>query len=280
MKRIVQWSIDHHWIVIGLSVLLFVAGAWTARQMPIDVFPDLTAPTDTIQSRIDEFERVCRTVPFKAPTVRLLSNVTSGWITGAEATDPVYWARRLQRTGSLGDCLATLLDLANGIFIEIGPGRTLTHLLAERPNAPKVVTPTLRRPDEAGSDVALILTAVGRLWAAGAPIDAYGNGGFRFAGMSHRGSLLCLPSGIHGWEPADPAALTLRDFDRVLAEAGGVDILLVGTGPELKPLPRDLRQALRDARISADPMSTGSAVRTFNVLLGEQRRVVAALFNR
>src|SRR3954467_6879817 len=48
MKRIIQWSIDHHWIVIGLSVLLFVAGAWTARQMPIDVFPDLTAPTVTI----------------------------------------------------------------------------------------------------------------------------------------------------------------------------------------------------------------------------------------
>jgi CzcA family heavy metal efflux pump len=48
MKRIIQWSIDHHWIVIGLSLLLFVAGAWTARQMPIDVFPDLTAPTVTI----------------------------------------------------------------------------------------------------------------------------------------------------------------------------------------------------------------------------------------
>ncbi len=40
-----------------------------------------------------------------------------------------------------------------------------------------------------------------------APIDAYGNGGFRFADMSHRGSILCLPSGIYGWEPADPAML-------------------------------------------------------------------------
>ena len=48
MKRTVQWSIDHRWIVIGLSVLLLGAGAWTARQMPIDVFPDLTAPTVTI----------------------------------------------------------------------------------------------------------------------------------------------------------------------------------------------------------------------------------------
>jgi CzcA family heavy metal efflux pump len=48
MKRLIQWSIDHHWIVIALSVLLLAAGVWTARAMPVDVFPDLTAPTVTI----------------------------------------------------------------------------------------------------------------------------------------------------------------------------------------------------------------------------------------
>ena len=48
MKRLIQWSIDHHWIVIALSALLLAAGVWTARAMPIDVFPDLTAPTVTI----------------------------------------------------------------------------------------------------------------------------------------------------------------------------------------------------------------------------------------
>ena len=48
MKRLIQWSIDHHWIVVALSVLLLAAGAWTARSMPVDVFPDLTAPTVTI----------------------------------------------------------------------------------------------------------------------------------------------------------------------------------------------------------------------------------------
>ena len=53
-----------------------------------------------------------------------------------------------------------------------------------------------------------------------AAIEAYGNGGFRFADMSHRGSLLCLPSGIHGWQPADATALSVADFDKVLAEAG------------------------------------------------------------
>ena len=110
-----------------------------------------------------------------------------------------------------------------------------------------------------------------------APLDAYGNGGFRFADMSHRGSILCLPSGIHGWEPEDPAKLRLEDFERVLQQADSIEILLVGTGKELKPLPPALRQAFREAGISADPMSTGAAVRTYNVLLAEDRAVAAAL---
>jgi len=110
-----------------------------------------------------------------------------------------------------------------------------------------------------------------------APIEAYGNGGFRFADMSHRGSLLCLPSGVYGWEPADRNALTTADFERVLAEAADIQILLVGTGPDLRPLPQALRAALRSVQISSDPMSTGAAVRTYNVLLAEDRAVAAAL---
>ncbi|THF58233.1 Mth938-like domain-containing protein [Ollibium composti] len=109
-----------------------------------------------------------------------------------------------------------------------------------------------------------------------APIEAYGNGGFRFADMSHRGSLLCLPSGIHGWQPADPIALTAADFDKVVAEAEGIEILLVGTGEEIRPLSKELRAALKEAGIAADPMSTGAAVRTYNVLLAEDRAVAAA----
>jgi CzcA family heavy metal efflux pump len=48
MKRLIQWSIEHHWMVIAFSVLLLAAGLWIARDMPVDVFPDLTAPTVTI----------------------------------------------------------------------------------------------------------------------------------------------------------------------------------------------------------------------------------------
>lgn len=110
-----------------------------------------------------------------------------------------------------------------------------------------------------------------------APIDAYGNGGFRFADMSHRGSILCLPSGIHGWEPADPSALSVDDFARIVEEAASISILLVGTGADLRPLPKPVREALKAAGVSADPMSTGAALRTFNVLLAEDRPVAAAL---
>lgn len=110
-----------------------------------------------------------------------------------------------------------------------------------------------------------------------APVDAYGNGGFRFADMSHRGSILCLPSGIHGWTLEEGEALSPEAFERVIADASDIEVLLVGTGNTLRPLPRATREALKAAGISADPMSTGAAVRTYNILLAEERAVAAAL---
>ncbi|UUP19329.1 hypothetical protein NTH_03827 [Nitratireductor thuwali] len=110
-----------------------------------------------------------------------------------------------------------------------------------------------------------------------APIDAYGNGGFRFAEMSHRGSIQCLPSGIHAWEPADTEALSLEDFAAALAEAGDIEILLIGTGRSLRPVPAALRARLREAGMAIETMATGAAVRTFNVLLAEDRAVAAVL---
>lgn len=109
-----------------------------------------------------------------------------------------------------------------------------------------------------------------------APIDSYGNGGFRFAGMSHRGSILCLPSGIYGWQPP-VGGVDLASLARVLEEAAEIEVLLVGTGREMGLLPPDVASALSAARIVADAMSTGAAVRTFNVLLAEDRAVAAAL---
>ena len=110
-----------------------------------------------------------------------------------------------------------------------------------------------------------------------APIDAYGDGGFRFADMSHRGSLLLLPSGIYGWEPVDAKELSVGHFEKVLAEAQDIEVLLIGTGDGMRVLPKELRAAFKEAGISIDPMSTGAAVRTYNIMLSESRAVAAAL---
>ena len=109
-----------------------------------------------------------------------------------------------------------------------------------------------------------------------APVDAYGNGGFRFADMSHRGAILCLPSGIYGWRPETFDAVRADDFERVASEEG-LDFLLFGTGTELQPVPRTVRERLAASGIRVEPMSTGAAVRTLNVLLAENRPVGAGL---
>ena len=110
-----------------------------------------------------------------------------------------------------------------------------------------------------------------------APIDAYGNGGFVFAGMSHRGSLLCLPEAIWAWDVVRANQIDRYSLERVFAAANGIDTLIVGTGAEVWLPPPDLRAALRSAHVVLDAMQTGPAIRTYNVMIGERRRVAAAL---
>lgn len=110
-----------------------------------------------------------------------------------------------------------------------------------------------------------------------APIDAYGNGGFRFADMSHRGSILCLPTGIHAWSITDAAALTPADFAAVLALQDQVTFLLLGTGRSQIWPDVGIKRAFAEARMALEPMDTGAAARTYNVLLAEKRPVAAAL---
>jgi uncharacterized protein len=110
-----------------------------------------------------------------------------------------------------------------------------------------------------------------------APIEAYGNGGFRFADMSHRGSILVLPSGIEAWAVATVDEIGASALSRLIAESRSIEILLVGTGETMRPLQKESRLALEAAGLFPELMSTGAAVRTFNVLLSEDRAVAAAL---
>jgi uncharacterized protein len=110
-----------------------------------------------------------------------------------------------------------------------------------------------------------------------APIEAYGKGGFAFADMSHRGSLLCLPDAIWAWPATRPEEIDRYSLAKVFEAANSIDTLIVGTGTEVWVPPRELREALRAVKVVLDPMQTGPAIRTYNIMLGERRRVAAAL---
>jgi uncharacterized protein len=110
-----------------------------------------------------------------------------------------------------------------------------------------------------------------------APIDAYGNGGFRFANMSHRGSILCLPSGVYAWPVSTPADLDAHAFAPVFAERDQLAVLLLGTGRRQIMPDATLQRAFMDVNIALEAMDTGAAARTYNVLLAEGRPLGAAL---
>lgn len=108
-------------------------------------------------------------------------------------------------------------------------------------------------------------------------IDDYGSGGFRFAEMSHRGSILALPTGVRAIAPAAWNEIDAATIDLALSDSGELDLFIVGTGKDLMPLASALRARLRDAGVGCETMSTGAAVRTYNLLVDEGRRVGALL---
>jgi uncharacterized protein len=104
-------------------------------------------------------------------------------------------------------------------------------------------------------------------------IERYGASGFRVSGQVHHGAVLVFPDRTLAWEAA---ALTLESLMPVV-EHGGVELLLLGLGRRMTPVAATLRTALRAHGIAVEAMDTGAACRTYNVLLGEDRRVAAAL---
>lgn len=110
-----------------------------------------------------------------------------------------------------------------------------------------------------------------------AAIEGYGSGGFRFAGMSHRGSIMLLPSGIWAWPPTDVSGIGAASLVRPVAEAGEMDLFFIGSGHDPWRLPAALHELLKDAGLRVDVMPTPAAASTYNVLLAEGRRVGAAL---
>ncbi|MGO9740053.1 MAG: Mth938-like domain-containing protein [Roseiarcus sp.] len=112
-------------------------------------------------------------------------------------------------------------------------------------------------------------------------IEAYGKGGFRFAGMSHVGSILATPKGVSAVAAASVGELGVDDLARLIAELeaepGVVEYVVIGTGETMRPAPAPLAAQLRARKIGFEAMATGPASRIYNVMIDEGRRVAALL---
>ncbi len=107
-------------------------------------------------------------------------------------------------------------------------------------------------------------------------IERYSASGFRVSGVIYPGPILVFPDGTLPWGAADASAVT-RESLLPVVEHGGVQILLLGLGRRMGIVAGGLRVALRQSGIVVEPMDTGAACRTYNVLLAEDRPVAAAL---
>jgi uncharacterized protein len=108
-------------------------------------------------------------------------------------------------------------------------------------------------------------------------IQGYGPGLFRIAGVVHKSSVLVLPDRTLAWDVAEFAGISVDRFEPLLSQDFSVDVLLLGCGASMRLPTPDLRAALRAHGIVVEPMDTGAACRTFNILLTEGRQAAAAL---
>jgi phthiocerol/phenolphthiocerol synthesis type-I polyketide synthase E len=122
---------------------------------------------------LDRFIELVKKVDLKTPQIPYISNVTGTWIKAEEATDPNYWAKHLRQTVRFSDGLQQLMAEPDQILLEVGPGRTLTTLALQHPSRKpqQTVLNSVRHPQDSYSDLAFLLTALGKLWLAGVKID-------------------------------------------------------------------------------------------------------------
>jgi uncharacterized protein len=110
-----------------------------------------------------------------------------------------------------------------------------------------------------------------------APIESYRGGGFRFAGMSHRGALLCVPDGMWASAVNGPGDIDDATLRFVLECSPPVELCVIGAGRDPWMVPPPLRMRCREAGFSIEGMTTPAAVHTYNILVEEKRRVAALL---
>jgi len=107
-------------------------------------------------------------------------------------------------------------------------------------------------------------------------VAGYGDGGFRMGDSRFEGSMMITPDGFYPWAVSEKSEISIENLEPIL-NASGVEIIVIGLGPNMAFLPKNIRAAFEEKKIAIEAMDTGAAARTYNVLLQEGRLVAAAL---
>ncbi len=138
---------------------------WTAIHI------EVAAHSSMLESILEEFRSFCRGIPFQAPSRPIASNLTGKWLTAEQATDPEYWVQHLRNTVRFADCVETVLARGSHVFLEIGPGRTLTSLANAQKTKVSHCVNSIRHVKEEANDLEYALMTMGKIWASGAAVD-------------------------------------------------------------------------------------------------------------
>ncbi|MEL7406748.1 MAG: type I polyketide synthase, partial [Cyanobacteria bacterium J06558_2] len=126
-----------------------------------------------MEPTLEPFREVFQSVKLNSPKLRFISNVTGDWITESQVTSPDYWCQHLRKTVRFSPGISQLIHHFEGVFLEVGPGRTLSTLTRQHldRNTKHQILTSLRHVKEQQSDVKFLLQTLSRLWLAGVEID-------------------------------------------------------------------------------------------------------------
>ena len=150
--------------------------------------------SEMMEPMLGEFMKHVGRVKLSAPRIPFISNLTGTWISNAEATDARYWARHLRETVRFAKGIGELLGVSERIFIEVGPGHTLSGYAKQHPekNTSQVILASMRHPHERHPDMETLLTALGKFWLAGGEVA--------WSGLSASGSRRRTPLPTYPFE--------------------------------------------------------------------------------
>lgn len=150
---------------------------------------NIAAHSRMLDAVLPRFEAFLREIRLSAPTIPILSNLTGEPLSDNDARDPRYWVQHLRSTVLFAKGMAKLADGPARVYIEVGPGRALSSLAKAQPGieANQVIN-TLPHPEHETDDRIHFLSAVGRAWALGLPIEPVD------PDASAKGRLVTLPT--------------------------------------------------------------------------------------